>query len=202
MSEKQDRQGIRNASDLERKYQFGKQFAEIMGVALDAQNAVTRVESELHSEILEQSTSITRTTEEIIFNALKSYVEESDLSEFKKTLETEFNVWAGGIEGRVTATENGIEKVDDDLQEKFNTITKYFTFDINGLTIGQVDNPNKVVIDNDEITILVYNKPVQSFDAYGNAQIPSLHVSTLASLLGLQITEDDTHINCDYVGGV
>jgi hypothetical protein len=202
LSEKQDRQGVRTAMDLERKWQFGKQFAEVMGVATDAQDAVTRVESDLRNEITEQSTSITRTTEEIVFNALKSYVETSDFGEFKRTLETEFNVWAGGIDGRVTATENSIEKVDGELQEKLNTITKYFTFDIDGLTIGQIDNPNKVVIDNDEISILVHNKPVQIFDANGRALIPSLNVSTLMNLLGLQITEDSTHINCDYVGGV
>jgi hypothetical protein len=35
---KQDRQGARTPSDLEYKYQFGKTFAEIMGVATDARD--------------------------------------------------------------------------------------------------------------------------------------------------------------------
>lgn len=35
---KQDRVYTRTASDLERKYNFGKRFAEIMGVATDAQD--------------------------------------------------------------------------------------------------------------------------------------------------------------------
>ena len=81
-----------------------------------------------------------------------------------------------------------------------DTITKYFTFNINGLTIGQVDNPNKVVIDNDEISILVNNVPVQEFKADGTALIPSLKITRLLNLLGLQITEDANNINCDYVG--
>jgi hypothetical protein len=110
-------------------------------------------------------------------------------------------VWADGIVGRITATEAEIQKVDNDLQDKFNTIIKYFTFDINGLTIGQVDNPNKVVIDNDDITIYVGNRPVVTFKADGSGVIPVLEVTTAANLLGLQITEDETHINCDYVGG-
>lgn len=202
MSGKQDRQGVRTAVDLERKWQFGKQFAEVMGVATDAQNAVTRVESELRSEIMEQATSITRSTEEIILSALKSYVETEDFAEFTHKLETEFNVWAGGISGRVAATEESIEKVDGDLQNKFNTITKYFTFDINGLTIGQADNPNKVVIDNDEISILVKNEIVQTFKADGTSLIPILTVSDKMNLLGLEVTNDNTHINFDYVGGV
>ena len=88
------------------------------------------------------------------------------------------------------------------MQEKFNTITKYFTFDINGLTIGQVDNPNKVVIDNDDVTILVNNEIVQTFKADGTALIPTLNISTMLNLLGLRISETSTHINCDYVGGV
>jgi hypothetical protein len=68
------------------------------------------------------------------------------------------------------------------------------------MTIGQVDNPNKVVIDNDEISILVNGVPVQEFKADGTALIPILKVTTMLNLLGLQITEDATHINCDYVG--
>lgn len=39
---KQDRQGVRTAADLEWKYQFGKRFAEVMGIATDAQDAANR----------------------------------------------------------------------------------------------------------------------------------------------------------------
>ena len=198
---KQDRQGVRTASDLERKYQYEKQFAEVMGITLDTQRSVTQVESSLSHEIFEQMTSLTRDTQALLVTALESYLEKEDLEEFRRTLQTEFGVWAEGIAGRVTATEEDIQKVDDDLQEKFNTIIKYFTFDINGLTIGQMDNPNKVVIDNDDITIYVGNKEVVTFKADGSGVVPILKVTTAMTMLGLQITEDSTHINCDYVGG-
>ena len=36
---KQDRQGVRTASDIERKYQFNKSFSEVMGIAKDAQSS-------------------------------------------------------------------------------------------------------------------------------------------------------------------
>lgn len=36
---KQDRQGVRTAAELEQKHGFGKRFAEIMGIATDAQKA-------------------------------------------------------------------------------------------------------------------------------------------------------------------
>lgn len=156
--------------------------------------------TEIKNQMVIQSTELINTCNEILMSALKTYVETSNFEEFKQTLKSELEVFAEGITGRVSATEESIKNVDGDLQEKFNTITKYFTFDINGLTIGQVDNPNKVVIDNDEISILVNNIPVQEFKADGTALIPILKVTTMLNLLGLQITEDASHINCDYVG--
>lgn len=207
---KQDRQGVRTAADLERKWQFGKQFSEMMGLVNDARDAVYKVESSLRNEILEQSTSLTRNTEQIIMTALKSYVETGDFEDFKTTLEAEFAVWAEGIVGRVKSTEDNIESVNQDLQEKFNTISKYFSFTINGLEIGatyvdengeEKKSPNQVVIDNDEISILVHGVPVQKFDADGNALIPTLTVEDSINVVGLVVTEDDTHINCSYIEG-
>lgn len=202
---KQDGVAIRNAADLERKYQFGKQFAEVLGIANDARGAVSEVESVLRNALLEQSTSIARDTEKIVMTALQEYTKASDIEELKKTLRSEFEVSASGIEGRVSAAETKISNVNNDLQEKFNLITKYFTFDINGLLIGALDadgkpSPNKVVIDNDDITILVNNVPVQEFKADGTSLIPILNVTKQLKVCGLTVTEDDSHINCDYLG--
>lgn len=205
MSEKMDRQGARTPADLERKYQFGKQFSEIMGLVNDARGAISEVESNLQDKILEQSTSLTRDTESMIMTALKSYTKTSELGELANTLRAEFGVSAEGIRGEVSAMEASIAKVNEDLQNKYNEITKYFTFDINGLLIGAIDedgnpSPNKVVIDNDDITILVNNVPVQQFKADGTSMIPVLSVTSQLKVCGLSVTEDDTHINCDYVG--
>lgn len=197
---KQDRQGVRTAADLERKWQFGKQFTEIMGIANDAREAAYKVESELRNEILEQKTTLERNTEQILMAALQSYVETSDFDSFKTTMETEFSVWADGITGKVTLNESKIDDVNSDLQEKFNLITKYFTFDVNGLTIGEVDNPNKVIIDNDEITIQSGNRVVQQFKVDGTALIPILTVDTAFNLLGLHMSATDTHIDCVFRG--
>ena len=158
------------------------------------------MDSYLSREIEEQSTSMTRTTEALIIKALERYVETKDFDEFRTTVQTDFQVWADGILGRVTKTEEAISSVDTDLQEKFNTITKYFTFDINGLTIGQVDNPHKIVIDNDDITIYANGNAVQTFKADGTALIPALTVTQSLNLVGLRITSDSTHINVDFGG--
>ena len=200
---KQDRQGVRTPAGLEQKYNFGKTFAELYGMATDARESVDSLGSALRNEILEQATSFTRSTEQILITALEKYAETSDLEELKKTMETQFNVWAGGIAGRVTAAEESIRNVDGDLQNKFNEITKYFTFDINGLLIGAVDedgnqSPNKVVIDNDDITIMVSGSPVLTFKADGTGVVPSLSITQSLNLLGLNITSDSTHINCVF----
>lgn len=101
---------------------------------------------------------------------------------------------------KFTQTNQMVESVDSDLQEKFRTITKYFTFDINGLTIGEVDNPNKVIIDNDMISIMVNGVPVQQFDAMGRALTPELMITKSLTLLGYQIEKDENgNVNCGYI---
>jgi hypothetical protein len=42
---KQDRQGARTVSDLERKYKFGESFAEVMGLATDARTAANNAQT-------------------------------------------------------------------------------------------------------------------------------------------------------------
>lgn len=42
MSAKQDRTYPRTASDIERKYNFGKSFAEVLGIATDAQDKASK----------------------------------------------------------------------------------------------------------------------------------------------------------------
>ena len=49
MSDKQDRTYTRTASELERKYSFGKRFAEILGIATDAREGIGKLDSELAS---------------------------------------------------------------------------------------------------------------------------------------------------------
>ena len=194
--------------------EVGENFKTLSDIQLEQagkvdniENTVGKIESDyvtneqLISENLALSSLIKQTVDSILLTVSETYESKSTLSEFKQTLRSELEVWAGGIVGRVTQTETDIKKVDGDLQSKYNAITKYFTFDINGMTIGQVDNPNKVVIDNDEISILVNGVVVQRFDSNGKAMIPELTITRILNLLSLQITEDDTHINCDYIGG-
>ncbi|MBO5918661.1 MAG: hypothetical protein J6Q14_07840, partial [Oscillospiraceae bacterium] len=148
------------------------------------------------------SSLIDQAADSIILSVEGKYTSQSELEELRETLRSELSVLESAITMQVTAATERIEEVDGDLQTKFNTITKYFTFDINGMTIGAVDNPNKVVIDNDEICIMVNGVAVQKFDATGRAKIPELDITKALNLFGYLIEQDTSgNVNCEYMGG-
>ena len=64
MSAKQDRAAPRTVADIERKYNFGKSFAEIIGLIDDTREEVDSASSALKG-ITEQTSSLTRTTTEL-----------------------------------------------------------------------------------------------------------------------------------------
>jgi hypothetical protein len=63
---KQDRQGARTASDLERKYNFGKNFEEVMGVATNAHDSAEKA----YSLAQAANESIFNLDQQTIFNLL------------------------------------------------------------------------------------------------------------------------------------
>ena len=66
MISKQDRIAPRTAEDIERKYNFGKKFSEILGLIDDSRKKVDSVESELKNEITETATSLSRDAEKLM----------------------------------------------------------------------------------------------------------------------------------------
>lgn len=101
MSEKQDRTAARTATDLERKYNFGKTFSEMLGLINDSREKVDSVESGLRDvngylEITEQSTSLSRDTEKIVMSATE---------EVKK----ELNESISGIDASVSELSSKVE---------------------------------------------------------------------------------------------
>ena len=153
---KQDRQGVRTPADLERKYQFGKTFAEIIGLATDLRESVDSLDSELRDEIRENVTSITRNTEQIIMSALESYSKTSDLEEFKQTVESELLQMADQISLNFASESERITNVDGDLQTVKEYLEKHFVFGVNGLTIkaGEGENTMELLLDNDVIRFI------------------------------------------------
>lgn len=161
---KQDRQGVRTPAQLEQKYQYGKQFAEVMGISLDTQNSVSELESALRSEIIEQMTSITRDTEQIVISALESYAETGDLEELKVTLESAMSIMADQIALDFSSTTERIDGVSDDLASVSEVVTKHFVASLDGLTISAGENTMSLVLDNDVIKFMKNGQQFGSWD--------------------------------------
>jgi hypothetical protein len=87
------------------------------------------------------------------------------------------------------------------IQEQLNTITKYFTFDINGMTIGEVDNPYKVTIDNDRYSMT--ENGVEVFNvANGKVYSPEMKFTKTFEFLDYLAEKDENgFVSIDYVGG-
>jgi hypothetical protein len=151
---KQDRQGARTPADLERKYNFGKSFAELMGMATDAQKSLSEMETSLQSSFLEQMTSITRDTESIVMAALESYVETSDLEEFKKTVSSELSVMAERITMSFTSATEQMTTVNGEMIPVVEFIQKHFDFSEDGLLIKAGENSMALNLDNDLIQFM------------------------------------------------
>lgn len=157
--------------------------------------------TEVRSQVITQTTHILNTCNEIVMGAVENCVLTENYESYKTEIESQFKLLKDELTLKFTQTSEQIANVDGDLQAKFNTITKYFTFEIDGLTIGQIDNPFKVIIDNDRYSMLVNNVEVLWLDPDGKSTIPELNVTKEFNLLGLLIDQDEEHINCEYIGG-
>ena len=150
--------------------------------------------------IEDQSTDFVKTATDITLSALESYVTTTEFGDLRGEIESQFKVLADSINGSVTSITEELQEINGDLQTKFNTITKYFTFDINGLTIGQEDNPYKVIIDNDKFSMQADGIDVMYIEN-GEVYTPEITIKNQMNLFEFSITKDENgNINCEYVG--
>ena len=170
MSAKQDRSAPRTVADIERKYNFGKSFAEIMGLIDDTRDEVDSAYSELQNEITEQSTSLQRTAEEIVAKAVtKEEIADvyGDIDELKTEVETRMTSEAVTIAIR-EELENGVESVD--------TKTGY-RFDKDGLSISKTGEEVANLIDNTGMYVKRSNENVLVANKDG-VEATDLHAKT------------------------
>ena len=145
-------------------------------------------------------TTLTKTCEEIVLGALETYVESSEYSSFKEYTESQLQVLASEISLKFTETVEEIGSVNDDLQKQINTITKYFTFDLDGLTIGQEESPYKMVLDNDRLSMLINDEEVLWIDSITKeVHTPAITITDEMNLFGFTASRDsDGNVNWDY----
>lgn len=129
MTAKQDRQGVRTASELEQKYKFGTQFAEIMGIATDARDSVNKVESVVYGEVTDQISSLTRDASGIAAKVGETSKNVDGLNTRTSTLE----VTASGLSASISTVQTGLSEKAN--KEDVDEITEHFLFKEDGLTI-------------------------------------------------------------------
>lgn len=155
---KQDGAFTRTASDLERKYNFGQKFSEILGLIDDSRDRVDSVESALRSEISEQYSVISRNAESIMLEALTKYVKTEDLNEFETTLKSQLQVMAENI--TMNFYKDSIESLTDEsgnLSTRVTDLEKHFIFGADGVTIKSSAGEPLLKLNNDEIVFIVKN---------------------------------------------
>lgn len=102
----------------------------------------------------EQITAITQNSQEIILAVLEEYATTSDLESLKETISSQLSVMADEIQLRFTQATEQIENVNGDLQARYDEISKYFKFTVDGLVIGEEGNEITLKMDNDRISFL------------------------------------------------
>ena len=154
MSVKQDRAAPRTVADIERKYNFGKSFAEIMGLIDDTRDEVDSAYSELRSEITEQSTAIRRDTEQIVMEA-KEAVEQ---------VENSVNESLEGVNESISTLTTTVQSVETKMTAESLSVTvrqeiakgvdeikingKDYVFDAEGLKINETGSGISNLLDN------------------------------------------------------
>lgn len=117
----------------------------------ETKNQNAEVEGNLRQEIITQNTAVMNDCKQIILTALESYVLTENHDEFKKTVESQFQVMSEQISLNFKTTTERTEEVNGTLQTKFTEIYKYFDFSQDGLVIGSGDNAVTLTVDNDGI---------------------------------------------------
>jgi hypothetical protein len=169
---------------------------------------------EVRQEIVESSSKVLLDAENITLEHLKKYISEDAFNaEMMTYVSTQLRLLDEALQAKITSVENKTNSVDTDLQTKYNLITKYFDFTINGLEIKSVKtdadgneilSPYKIVIDNDNQTTYANGAKVQIIDAItGEVLTPKLKVTEGFNLLGYKIQKNETTGNVDweYIGG-
>lgn len=108
--------------------------------------------TELTTSIQTQITQVIQSTEEVLFRALEDYVETSNFDSFRQTVSSELSVMAEQISLKFQEATEYTDDVNGDLQKTTETLSKYFDFALDGLTIRAGENSMSLKLDNGMIS--------------------------------------------------
>lgn len=196
MSAKQDRVAPRTVPDLERKYNWGKRFSEILGLIDDTRDKVDSTSSELRSEIKNQSTAISRNTEQIAMSAQQTTDRFNDIDGTISTLTEQ-------VEAKMTADEVSIA-IKQELIDGVDSVrtTTGFTFNDEGLMVSKTNSEMSTQITEDGMEVFRNGMPVLTADSKG-VDGHRLEASTYLIVGGRSRFENypENRTGCFWVGG-
>lgn len=135
--------------------------------------------SQVTQATTQQITDLQQNVNSIILSAKENYVGKSEFSDYKEEIASQFELKANELTLSFTSQIEQVEKVNGDLQRKFNSITKYFDFDSKlGLLIGETGNEIILRLDNDIMEFLRSNNSELQLTADG-VKAERVNVSTL-----------------------
>jgi hypothetical protein len=193
MSTKGDRAAPRTVADIERKYNFGKSFSEILGLIDDTRKDVDSVESSLRNEITEQSTSIRRGAEEIVLNATQTI--SNNVDELSKAVELKMDASDVSIQIKEELA-SGVDGV---------RLETGYVFDSNGLNISKTGDEMTNLLDHTGMYVERSGNEVLTANNKGVTAI-DLHAKTylkIGSGDGRSRFEDygTGRVGCFWIGG-
>ena len=188
-------------TNAETSIQENSNAIELKATMTEVSELVEDNNSTINENIANQGASITDSCKSMISEALTTYTQTGDFEAFRKTTEASLKLLSDQMKLQFTEEQEQLESINNSLQNQLNTITKYFTFDVNGLTIGQVESPYKVIIDNDRYSMTVNDVEVM-WIANGKVYTPEIEITSSFKLLDYLISKDSSgNVNCEYVGG-
>lgn len=172
MSVKQDRGYARTAQDIERKYSFGKTFADMLGLINENRDKVDSVESSLRDEIKEQTTALRRDSQEIVLEAEERLTQSiADVSNSVADLSSKVEMKLDAEAVRVE-----IEKEISDGVDRVVTKTGY-VFNEDGISISKEGEEIKNKLDNTGMYVKKQDEEILTANKDG-VKATDLHAKT------------------------
>ena len=182
----------------ESKLERGNRATDWSQAPEDIDTTISSTLESITSMMAEQNTSLIKNSEAIMLEALKSYTEVGDFEALKKSIESQLKLLSDRMTLNFSQTTERLEYTNNELQSQISTMTKYFTFNIDGLTIGSNESPYSVIIDNDRYSMKYFNKEI-FYVANGKLYTPDLEVSGIFNLKDYLIDYDGSdNLNMTY----
>lgn len=108
-------------------------------------------------EFMEQTTSMIKDSQQIAFDAMKSYTTTNAFNEYRELVSTQFKQTADDFTFQFNNITGDITKLNGETNAQFQEIEKYIRFENGNIVLGQTGNQITLRIQNDRILFIQDN---------------------------------------------